>query len=87
MKSTRPYLSLLDQLASGFRARLSIIADYKLRDQDPVAHLKKLMEASQTLDALIAALPKSELDPHLRHYLDRCSFDKALEWIESNRVG
>lgn len=79
--------SALDQLTSALRCRLSTIADHELRDRDPAAHLKKLQEASEAIDKSIAPLPKSEIDPQLRHYLDRRSFDKALEWIENNRVG
>ncbi|KAB2643296.1 MAG: hypothetical protein DVB29_06205 [Verrucomicrobia bacterium] len=86
MNNRRPHLSALDQLASALRSRLSTIADHELRDRYPAAHLKKLEEASEAIDKSIAALPKSEIDPQLRHYLDRRSFDKAFEWIESNRA-
>ncbi|MDH4469567.1 MAG: hypothetical protein QE493_01165 [Verrucomicrobiae bacterium] len=86
MNSKTPYPSPFDQLASALRSRLSTIADHELRDRDPATHLKKLQVASEAIDQSIAALLKSEIDPQLRHYLDRRSFDKALEWIESNRA-
>ncbi|MFZ4116748.1 MAG: hypothetical protein ACOYK6_08540 [Chthoniobacterales bacterium] len=72
----------LDQLASTLRLRLKVIADHVFRDRDPAAHLKKLQEASEAIEHCVALLPKSEMDPQLRHYLERRSYEKALAWIE-----
>ena len=71
------------ELAGALRERLEVIADHAHRDRDQVGHLQRLIEVSARLDALIAGLPGSELDPQFRHYLDRRSYDKALAWIES----
>ncbi len=71
-----------DPLAAALQERLSVIADHKLRDHDPATHLRKLQEASESIEQSIARLPQSEIDPRLRHYLERRSYDKALAWIE-----
>ena len=69
-------------LAAALQERLNVIADHALRDHDPATHLKKLQEASEALEECAARLPQSEIDPRLRHYLERHSYDKALAWIE-----
>jgi len=71
-------------LAEAFRERLAVIADHEHRDRDAEGHLKRLIQVSERIDALSAALPASELDPQFRHYLERRSYDKALAWIEES---
>ena len=71
------------ELAGALRERLEVIADHAHRDRDQAGHLQRLIEVSKRLDALIAGIHGSELDPQFRHYLDRRSYDKALAWIES----
>jgi hypothetical protein len=44
-------------------------------------HLKKLQEASEAIDQWESQYSLSEMDPKLRHYLERRSYDKALERI------
>ena len=73
--------NLLQTLHGALRERLSVIADHQLRDRDPVAHLKKLQDASKVIEECEAALSQSKLDPQLRHYLERRSYDKALVWL------
>jgi hypothetical protein len=68
-------------LAQALRDRLQVIGDKTLPD-NPSAHLEKLREASERIDALKAKLPASA-DPRLVHYLDRMSLSKALEFIET----
>ena len=68
-------------LAQALRDRLQVIGDKNLKD-NPSAHLEKLREASERIDALKAELP-ANADPRLVHYLDRMSFSKALEFIET----
>ena len=72
----------LTLLAGALRERLTVIADHDHRDRDQPGHLRRLSEASERIDALIAALPSAELDPQFRHYLEKRSYDKALAWIE-----
>ena len=68
-------------LAQALRDRLQVIGDKTLQD-NPGAHLEKLREASERIDALKAKLP-ANADPRLVHYLDRMSLSKALEFIET----
>ena len=68
-------------LAQALRDRLQVIGDKTLQD-NPSAHLEKLREASERIDALKARLP-ANADPRLVHYLDRMSLSKALEFIET----
>jgi hypothetical protein len=68
-------------LAQALRDRLQVIGDKTLQD-NPSAHLEKLREASERIDALKAKLP-ANADPRLVHYLDRMSLSKALDFIET----
>ena len=68
-------------LATALRDRLAIIADEKSRRQ-PEEHLARLKAVSERIEQLASALP-SPVDPQLAHYLQRRSYDKALEFIES----
>jgi hypothetical protein len=77
-------LAPLATLAVALRERLSIIADHAHRDRDAADHLQRLMNVSQQIETLIAALPSHELDSQLQHYLEKRSYDKALAWIESS---
>lgn len=72
---------LLSDLAHALRERLAIISDEASR-RDPNAHTERLRAASERLDALEQQLP-SQIDPQLRHFLERRSYSKALEYIES----
>ena len=83
-QQNRSASSQLTQLACTLRHRLDVIADHALRDRDPATHLKKLQEASEEIERYVEALPRSEVDPKLWHYLERRSYDKALDWIEEN---
>ena len=69
-------------LAGALRERLAVIADHAHRDRDQAGHLKRLIEVSERIDALVSVLPAGDLDPQFRHYLERRSYDKALAWIE-----
>jgi hypothetical protein len=71
-------------LAQALRDRLQVIGDKTLQN-NPSAHLEKLREASERIDALKAKLP-TNADPRLVHYLDRSSLSKALEFLETERL-
>jgi hypothetical protein len=68
-------------LASLLRKRLSVIADQELRERDPDAQLNALRDVSLAITEAAQA-PSSELPPRLAHFIERCSFDKALAFIE-----
>lgn len=72
---------LFPALASALRARLEAIADRDHYSRDPAGHLERLKEASRRIAEIQQQLPP-DIDPHLRHYLERCSYDKALAWLE-----
>lgn len=69
-----------EELAKTLRERLAIIADEKSR-QSPDEHVHRLREISNRIEKLTAALPRP-IAPSLAHYLERCSYDKALEFLE-----
>ncbi len=83
---TSPHLSapaVHRELAASLRARLAVIADREGYARDPAAHLQRLQAASEQITALQNQLPPP-VDRHLAHYLERCSYDKALAWLEEN---
>lgn len=67
------------ELAAALRERLAIIGDETSR-RDPEKHMARLRENSEKIDNLAAALPKP-IDPQLAHFLQRKSYDKALEFL------
>jgi hypothetical protein len=68
-------------LANALRERLEIIADETSR-REPAQHLERLKAISERIAALEKELPRP-VDPQLAHYLARCSYDKALEALET----
>jgi hypothetical protein len=76
---------LLLELRDALQIRLEVVADRAFYERDPVAHLEKLRAASESLDRLARELP-ADTDPTLRHYLDRQSYVKALDWLNAQPV-
>ena len=74
--------SIMTALAVALRERLAIIADEKSR-LDQAQHMIRLQGISEKIERLQGELPQTT-DPRLKHYLERRSYDKALEWIEEN---
>lgn len=70
-----------DELAAALRERLKIISDEASR-RDPDQHVKRLREISERIESLAAALPQP-IPLRLVHFLDRRSYDKALEFLEA----
>ncbi len=73
------HFALVD-LREALRERLAIICDEKSR-RDEEAHIARLRVISEKIDTLQLALPRP-VDPRLAHYLQRRSYDKALEFLE-----
>jgi hypothetical protein len=69
------------KLAAALKRRLEVIGDRALRDSDPAGQLAELRKVSERITELQERLPAT-VHPQLRHYFERCSYDKALEWIE-----
>ena len=70
----------LADLAQALRERLAVIRDEESR-RDEAEHVARLRAVSEKIDKLQAALPQP-VDPRLAHYLQRKSYDKALEFLE-----
>ncbi|HEX4697478.1 MAG TPA: hypothetical protein VH254_07375 [Candidatus Udaeobacter sp.] len=68
-------------LKEALRERLAIIHDEQSR-KNADAHMARLRAVSEKIEKLQAALPQP-IDPRLAHYLQRRSYDKALEFLES----
>ncbi len=73
---------LYPALIAALRERLTVIGDRASRERDPRAHLAQLQSASERIGALQSQLPAA-VPPELAHYLARCSYDKALAWLEA----
>ena len=72
--------NVIVDLAKALRERLAIIRDDESR-RDQTKHLERLRVISEKIDNLQAALPQP-IDPQLAHFLQRKSYDKALEFLE-----
>jgi len=70
----------LVDLAQALRERLTVIRDEQSR-RDEAKHVARLKAVSERIDDLQARLSKP-IDPRLAHYLQRKSYDKALELLE-----
>jgi hypothetical protein len=71
----------LADLAQALRERLAIIRDEESRGNE-AKHIARLRTVSEKIDRLQESLPPS-IDPRLKHFLDRKSYDKALEHLEA----
>jgi len=71
----------LAHLGEALQERLAIIRDEESR-RDEAKHIARLRAVSEKIDRLQQSLPSST-DPRLKHYLDRKSYDKALEYLET----
>lgn len=72
----------LQALAEALRERRRLIGDREFYARDPVAHLSALERVSEHIRVKATEIP-SPTPPQLAHFLERCSYDKALAWIES----
>lgn len=70
-------------LTKALRERLAVIADREAYNRDAAAHLERLKSVSETIEQLQKQLPRP-VDPQLAHYLQRCSYDKALQHLEQH---
>jgi hypothetical protein len=77
--------SALADLTQALRERLSVIRDEESR-RDHTKHIDRLRAVSEKIDRLQESLPPLT-DPRLKHYLERKSYDKALEFLENGCSG
>jgi hypothetical protein len=71
----------LSELAAALRERLSVIADEESR-RDEAAHIERLRAVSERIETLERRIPMAS-DPQLRHFLQRRSYTKALEYLDA----
>lgn len=74
--------NVMIDLKQALRERLAIIQDEESR-RDEARHIERLRAVSERIDKLQAALPRP-IDSQLAHYLQRRSYDKALEFLEGS---
>lgn len=77
LMNTNPHATLAEAL----RERLTVIADRDAYNRDAAAHLERLKSISERIESLQKQLPPP-VDPQLAHFLQRCSYDKALQLLE-----
>jgi len=70
------------ELLEAVSRRLEVVADRGHYERDPTGHLQELMRASAALDEKVKALP-ANTDPQLRHFLERQSYLKAVDWLKA----
>ena len=71
----------LANLTEALRERLEVIRDEESR-RDEAKHIARLRAVSEKIERLQESLPPSA-DPRLKHFLDRKSYDKALQYLEA----
>lgn len=76
----------MTELADALRRRRAVIADHPWRERDPAAQLAALAEVSTAISDWTVR-HRAVLDPQLRHFLERASFDKALAYITTGEKG
>ena len=79
-----PYPPLLIE---ALRKREAIIADHAWRDRDSDGHLQALMDVSHTITDLGNQWrddPQHKLPARLNHFLEGCSYQKALAFLEGD---
>ena len=73
-----------EALAGALRERLAVIGDRDWFARDASGHLDALKAVSAKIELLATSLPPP-VDPQLRHYLERCSYDKALAFLRGDK--
>jgi hypothetical protein len=68
-------------LKEALRERLAIIRDEESR-RNEAKHIARLRAVSEKIARLQEQLPHP-IDPRLKHYLERRSYEKALELLEA----
>ncbi|MEZ5300849.1 MAG: hypothetical protein R3F11_09385 [Verrucomicrobiales bacterium] len=75
-------MSDLKNLPSLLEQRLALIADHEFRDRDAGAHLEALKSVSEEIFAIHGRL-RGQIPPRLDHFLQNCSYDKALAFLKA----
>ncbi len=72
-------MQIMAELSEALRERLAIIEDGESR-RNLVRHIERLRQVSERIEAIEQRLPATT-DPQLRHFLQRRSYNKALEFL------
>jgi len=70
----------MEELKQLLTRREEVIADHTFRDRDSEKHLAELIRVSEEINSWYEANKKG-LDSQLHHFLVKCSYSKALEYI------
>jgi hypothetical protein len=82
LRLLEPMENPIADLSAALRERLDIIRDESSR-RDPEAHMERLKKISERIEELRLQLPKP-IHPQLAHFLERSSYDKALQFLENS---
>lgn len=74
---------LHSDLAALLASRTAIIADHEFRNRDSDAHLEALKQVSEQITQWHQD-HQGTLPGRLEHFLTGCSYDKALQFLESD---
>lgn len=69
------------ELIAMLQHRLKVIGDAEMRESDPERQLKELQSVSESIMAFHQA-NREVMHNRLNHFLENCSFDKALAWAQ-----
>ncbi len=72
----------LMELRDALQRRLDVVTDRAFYERDAAAHLEQLKAASAKVNALSRAVGFAA-DPMLRHYLEKQSYVKALDFLNA----
>jgi hypothetical protein len=73
----------LRELRDALQRRLDVVSDRAFYERDAAGHLAALQSASAQVDALAEGVAGTA-DPMLRHYLERQSYVKALDFLKAS---
>lgn len=74
----------LTELIELLQRRLNVIGDAEMRESDPDRQLKELQSVSEAIGAFHQA-HRAVIHNRLNHFLESCSFDKALAWAQESQ--
>ena len=69
----------LSEIIALLEERVRVIGDVEMREQNPDGQLAKLQSVSEAITAFHAT-HGGVIQPRLNHFLENCSYAKALEW-------
>lgn len=64
---------------------MRVIGNAELRERDPAGQLLQLQEVSEAISGFHER-HRASIQPRLNHFLENCSYAKALEWAEESLV-